>query len=101
MNGFKAVGFVALKDAGRVDDRVDALKALPPVFEAIAGKIAMGCLPAREHEAKLRCVPSTGDDLMPGPGGLDGNVPPDESARRRPESAWELRCIRSSCPPRV
>jgi hypothetical protein len=80
VNGFQTVGAVALKDASRVDDRVDPLEALPPVFHAISGEIARDRFPGRKHEAKLRRVPSAGDDLMSAPGGLDGDMPSYEAA---------------------
>jgi hypothetical protein len=80
VNGFKAVCSVALKDAGRVDDRVNTLEALPPVFRTISAEIASNRFQGREHEAKLRRVSPTGDDLVSGPDGLNDDVPSDESA---------------------
>ena len=103
MNGFKAVCPVTLKDAGRVDDRVNTLEALPPVFDTISGEIASNRFHGREHEAKLRRVPPTGDDLVSGSDGLNDDVPSDKSAGTDDQNphGGSLRCIRSSCPPGV
>ena len=103
VNGFEAVGPLALEDAGRVDDRVNTLEALPPVFHTISGEIASNRFQGREHEAKLRRVSPTGDDLVSGPGGLNDDVPSNKSAGTDDQNPHRgsLRCIRSSCPPGV
>jgi hypothetical protein len=80
VNGFKAVGPITLKDAGRVDDRVNTLEALPPILRTISGEIASNRFQGREHEAKSRSVSPAGDDLVSGLDGLNDDVPSDESA---------------------
>ena len=80
MNGFEAVGPLTLEDAGSIDDRVNTLEALPPVFHAISAEIASNRFQGREHEAKLRRVSPTGDDIVSGPGGLNDDVPSNKSA---------------------
>jgi hypothetical protein len=103
VNGFKAVCPVSLKDAGRVDDRVDTLEALPPVLNTISGEIASNGFTGREHKAKLRRVSPTGDDLVSGPDGLNDDVPSDETAGTDDQNPHGVNsvAIRSSCPPGV
>ncbi len=80
MNGFQAVDAVALKNAGRVDDGVDIPKPLAPMVDAIVLEIAAQHLPRGKHQPEAGRVSSAGDDLVTGARGLDGDMPPDESA---------------------
>jgi hypothetical protein len=99
VDGLKTIGPVALEDASCVNDGVDTLKALPPVFQPIAGEIAGGHFPGGKHETKTRRVSPAGDNLVSGPRSLYGDVLSDKTASTGDQNPHGLTPLASSSLP--